>query len=266
MATIEISGGRRVHYDVSGEGPDLLLISGRGGQRAGWGPVVGMLSPHFRVITFDNRDAGENEPETTGYSIADLAGDAAGLLDALGVERAHVLGHSMGGFIALHLALDRPRLVDHLVLVGTSPVVGAAIGRPLALLSESEWVADPVERSRAAAPTSHAPGYFDTRPAELDEVAELARGNRMTLAGYNRQQTAMSETHDVRERLSQIDAPTLVIHGDLDALVPLGGGRLLAAGIPGARLVVYPGVGHVPQREAAEQFRRDLLGFLGVES
>jgi pimeloyl-ACP methyl ester carboxylesterase len=265
MATVEISGGRRVNYDLSGDGPDLLLINGRGGQRASWNPVVGMLSPWFRVITFDNRDAGENEPETNPYSIADLASDAADLLDALDIERAHTLGHSMGGFIALHLVLNRPRLVDRLMLVSTSPVVGSAIGRPLTLLSAGEWDSDPVARARASAPASHAPGYLDAHPDALQEIGELARGNRITLDGYNRQQAAISETHDVRERLSEIDAPTLVVHGDVDALIPLRGGEMLATGIPNARLVVYPGVGHVPHREAAEQFRRDVLDFLSVQ-
>lgn len=262
MASIEIEGGRTINYEVSGDGYPLLLIRGLGGGGADWGSAVGRLSPSFRVITFDNRDAGINDPEAVGYSIADLADDAAGLLRALGIERAHVLGHSMGGFIAQHLVLNHPDLVDHLILVGTSPAAGAALDQPLVPPSEEDWIIDPAERSRVRAPHTHGPGYFDNRPEELEEIAELSRANRITREGYARQLAAISDTHDVRERLGQISAPTLVAHGDADTLVSLRGGQLLADGIPGAILKVYPGVGHYPYREAADDFYRDLNEFL----
>lgn len=262
MASIEIDGGRLINYEVSGAGVPLLLIRGLGGGGAEWGSTIDRLSPCFQVITFDNRDAGTNGPEAEGYAIADLAADAAGLLRALGIERAHVLGHSMGGFIAQHLALNHPELVDHLILAGTSPAAGAALNQPLLPPSEDDWITDPIERSRARAPLTHGPGYFDSRPDELEKVAQLSRTNRITREGYTRQLAAISDTHDVRERLGQISAPTLVAHGDADPLVSLRGGQLLADGIPGAILKVYPGVGHYPYREAADDFHRDLDEFL----
>jgi pimeloyl-ACP methyl ester carboxylesterase len=262
MASIEIEGGRTINYAVSGDGPPLLLIRGLGGQGVDWGTTAERLASRFRVITFDNRDAGANEPETAAYSIDDMADDAAGLLRALGIDKAHVIGHSMGGFIAQHLALNHPDLIDHLILVGTSPLAGAALGQPLVPPTEEEWVADPVERTRKRAPESHAPGYFDTHADELEAMAQLAATNRMTREGYARQIAAISDTHNVRDRLGEIDIPTLVIHGDVDPLVGLKGGQLLAQGIPGATLKVYPGVGHHPFREAAEDFHRDVDAFL----
>lgn len=262
MASIEVEGGRTINYTVSGDGIPLLLIRGLGGQGADWGSTVARFSPDFRVITFDNRDAGANEPETGGYSIADLAGDAAGLLRALGIERAHVLGHSMGGFIAQHLVLNHPELVDRLILVGTSPAAGAALGQPLALPTEEEWISDPVERSRQRSPHTHGPGYFNNHPDELEEIAQLSATNRITREGYSRHLAAISDTHDVRERLGEISAPTLIAHGDVDPLVSIRGGQLLAEGIPGAIFKVYPGVGHYPFREAADDFHRDVDGFL----
>jgi 3-oxoadipate enol-lactonase len=262
MASIEIEGGRTINYAVSGDGPPLLLIRGLGGQGVEWGSTVGRFSPDFRVITFDNRDAGANEPETDGYSIADLADDAAGLLRALDIERAHVLGHSMGGFIAQHLVLNHPELVDHLILVGTSPAAGAALGQPLTPPTEEEWIADPVERSRQRAPLTHGPGYFDNHPDDLEEIAQLSSTNRITREGYTRHLAAISDTHDVRERLGEISAPTLIAHGDSDPLVSIRGGQLQAEGIPGAIFKVYPGVGHYPFREAADAFHRDVDEFL----
>ena len=262
MASIEIEGGRTINYAVNGDGMPLLLIRGLGGQGTEWGSTVGRFSPDFRVITFDNRDAGANEPETVGYSIADLADDAAGLLRALGIDRAHVLGHSMGGFIAQHLVLNHPGQVDHLILVGTSPAAGAALGQPLAPPTEEEWITNPVERSRKRAPLTHGPGYFDNHPDELEEIAQLSATNKITREGYTRHLAAISDTHDVRDRLREISTPTLIAHGDSDPLVSIRGGQLLSEGIPGAIFKVYPGVGHYPFREAADDFHRDVDEFL----
>lgn len=216
------------------------------------------------MLRMDNRDAGENDPETDGYSIADMAGDVASFLDTLGVENAIVLGHSMGGFIALHLALDRPDLVDRLILVGTSPAAGAALGHPLPMTAPEEWIADPVERTMANAPQGYAPGFFDGKEDLLRQVAERVRGNRITREGYNRQQAAISDTHDLRTRVSDIGVPTLVIHGDVDSLIPVRGGEVLQQLLPNARLVVYPGVGHYPHIENPEEFFRDVREFLNA--
>lgn len=265
MATTEINGGRKVHYDATGDGPPLLLIGGLGSTRHAWQPVVDALSPHFRVLRMDNRDAGENDPETAPYTIEDMAGDVAGFLDALGVTRTPVLGHSMGGFIALHLALNRPDLVEKLILVGTSSATGAALGSPLAPTAEADWVMDPVERTLARAPQSHAPGFFDDKPDLLRTVAERTRGNRITREGYNRQVAAISDTHDVRSMLGEIKVPALVLHGDVDPLIPLRGGEVLNRDLCDCRLIVYPCVGHHPQAEMPEKFINDVLGFLVAE-
>lgn len=262
MATIEISGGRTVHFDATGDGPPVLLIGGLGSTRHSWQPVVEALSPHFRVLRMDNRDAGENDPEGVPYTIEDMAGDVAGFLDAIGVTSAPVLGHSMGGFIALHLALNRPDLVEKLILVGTSSAAGAALGSPLVPTAEADWIADPVERTMARAPLTHGAGFFDDKPGLLREIAERTRGNRITREGYNRQVAAISDTHDVRARLGEIQAPALVLHGDSDPLIPVRGGEVLERDLPNARLVVYRGVGHHPQAEAREAFIADVLGFL----
>jgi pimeloyl-ACP methyl ester carboxylesterase len=265
MAAIEIAAGRRVQYDVSGpEGaPVILLIAGLGASRQFWFPVVEEFAKTHRVVTFDNRDAGESEPETAPYSMGDMADDAAGLLQALGVEMAHVVGISMGGFISQHLAVRHPEVVDHLVLVGTGPAAGKALNNPLAPPKPEDWIADPVERNRQRMPQNCAPGYFDTRQEQLETTSQRYRDNRMSLDGYSRQIQAISETHDVRDRLKDISAPTLVIHGAVDPTVPLRGGELIAEGVPGARLLVYPGVGHLPPHEVTDQFIADVLAFLG---
>lgn len=263
MAKATTSQGRVIHYDEwEGEGEPVILITGLGGYRASWRPIAEQLAPEFRVITLDNRDAGENDEETADYSVSDMANDVVALMDTLGIERAAVVGHSMGGFISLHLATEHPERVSRLVLVGTSPAAGVAIGQPFPPPPRESWIVDPVERSMAASPPSYGPGFFEQHPEKLAEIAEMARGNRITRDGYARQSRAINETHDVRPRLGEITAPTLVIHGDADSSVSVKGGKLLLDGIPNAEMHVYPGVGHHPMREEPERFMNDLLTFL----
>lgn len=265
MATTRISDSRTVHYDDTGQdrgaGRTLLLINGLGGARSSWSPLVSELEADVRVVTIDNRDAGEADAEIARYSIADMADDAAGLLRSLSIEKAHVLGHSMGGFIALEFALRHPEMLDRLILVGTAAAAGRAMGHDFPPPPREEWIDDPVERGKASMASSYAPGFFDRNPGLLETFAERGRGNRITWEGYSRQVAAIND-HDVRDRLSDITAPTLVIHGDVDPSLGLKGGEIIAQGIPGARLLVYGGVGHHPMREQPERFVQDVRSFL----
>lgn len=167
----------------------------------------------------------------------------------------------MGGFIAQHLALRHPERVGRLVLVGTAAGIRGEIPAPL----REEWIEDPVERARKRLPYTCAPGYFERHPERLELLAAETRVNRMTFEGYARQSTAIAETHDVRARLGDIRQPALVIHGDQDGLVPLALGEELATGIPDARLVVLPGVGHLPHREVPDRFAELVHDFLRME-
>lgn len=235
MSHIRTASGRRISYDESGTGPPVLLIPGHGGYRRGcliW--LAEALAPHFRVVAMDNRDAGESEPETAYYGLPDMAGDAVALLDALGIDRTHVLAQSMDSAIALQLALDYPTRVDRLVLV--SPAVGGEpghrAGEPLPP-PDAWWVDDPVARTPRVLPVVVGSDYR-SRMSEADvaAIAELERGNRTTWAGLMRQEAAAGGA-DLLDRLAEIGAATLVIHGDADVPVPLEQGQALAAGIPG---------------------------------
>lgn len=261
MSELTTPSGRRLVYDSQGVGPTLLLLAGRGGWRRFWAAQAPAFAPFFRTITLDNRDAGANEPEPDDYTMADLADDAAALLQGLSVTRAHVVGISMGGMIALQLAVRQPQLVDRLVLVATS-----AGGWPPEALDRlhqppEPWYDDPVERARLGLAANVAPGFLAAHPEALDLVAAQAVGNRYTRAGAMRQNHAIG-THDVVDQLGAITAPTLVIHGDRDPLVPFQQGELLAGAIPGARLLALPGVGHLPPLERTEEFNRVVLDFL----
>lgn len=264
MSHIGTASGRRIFYDESGTGPPLLLIPGQGGYRRGcliW--LAAALAPHYRVVAMDNRDAGESEPETEYYGLEDMAGDAAALLDVLGIDRTHVLGHSMGAAIALEMTLDHPTRVDRLVLVspGVGGEPGHRAGEPLPPPAEW-WIDDPVERMRLWLPDILGLDYR----AWMDEAEEAAivgleRGSRTTWAGMMRQDAAAGN-NQILSRLAEISTPTLTIHGDADSLVPVEQGQALAAGISGARFVVLAGVGHLPWVERPEPTIGAILPFL----
>ena len=264
MSHISTPSGRRIYHDEFGAGPPVLLIPGHGGYRRGcliW--LAESLASRFWVVAMDNRDAGESEPETEYYGLGDMAGDAAALRDGLGIDRAHILGHSMGAAIALQLALDHPARVDRLVLV--SPAVGGEPGHRAGepLPPDAWWVDDPVERMRRVLPEVVGPDYR-ARMSEADVAAitELERGNRATWAGMMRQEAAAAGDGQILSRLAEIRGPTLVIHGDADVPVPLAQSQALAAGIPGARFVVLPGVGHRPWVERPDAAIGAILSFL----
>ncbi|RIK42806.1 MAG: alpha/beta hydrolase [Chloroflexi bacterium] len=261
MSVVELASGRQVHYWEQGSGPVLLLIAGLGSPKGSWAAAMARLSDTFRCIAIDNRDAGENVEERAGYSIADMADDCAAFLRALGIERASVAGSSMGGFIALHLTLNYPLLVDRLILVGTAAAVPSGIAAPV----EADWAPDTLERARRRLPQTVAPGFFEAHPERLEEMAAETAQNNMTFAGYARQSAAITETHDVRSRLEEILQPTLVVHGDADAAVPLAAGEELARGIAHARLEVLPNVGHLPHRETPDAFAALVREFLTAE-
>jgi pimeloyl-ACP methyl ester carboxylesterase len=173
----------------------------------------------------------------------------------------------MGGFIALELTLRCPDLVEKLVLVATS-AGGRGHTQPSLRFTLMAWAlllrlakSEPGERMRQIYARIMAPGYAERQPVEMERIAEIGRYRPISQAAYNRQLQTIRR-YDVSRRLGEIHAPTLVIHGEDDPLVPAKNGRDLARAIKGARLVIYPDTGHIPIVERAEQFNRDVLAFL----
>jgi 3-oxoadipate enol-lactonase len=265
MPTTQV-GSQTVYYDEHGEGHPLLLIPGLGATRFSWWKQIEPLSRKLRVINIDNRDAGDSALGRGPYTIADMADDAAGVLQNLHLGPAYVMGWSMGGFIALELAVRHTALVEKLILVATSaggptavlaaPEIGA-----LLLLKEGE---DIETRVRRTFPLLAGQGYMLAHPEDLDQLVRNAQAKPMALEAYQRQLSAIMTWRGVSDRLAQgFAAPTLVIHGDADPLVPYANGQHLATHIPSAKLSTYPGVGHLVPIEAAERFNREVLEFLG---
>jgi pimeloyl-ACP methyl ester carboxylesterase len=262
-----VSGGSSIDYDVYGKkGPPLLLIAGLGFGRWCWFKQLPALSRHFRVITFDIRSLDRLDlldPKDHIHGVADLAFHPAALLDHLGIERAHVLGTSLGGFVAQELALQRPTLIDGLVLVCTSyggphsaPPSWEALKSMLGLGATNR--ADAVRRGLETA-TSKA--YRTEHPEEYEQLLEWRIIDAPSQPSYLEQMMAGAR-FDVSSRVRDIRAPTLVLHGDDDRVVPVANAEALAEAISGATLRVFEDAGHLVFIERAEEVNEEIISFL----
>jgi 3-oxoadipate enol-lactonase len=263
---VEVAGRRFAYDEVTPDDPEgtVLLLCGIGAKRQGWYKQLPVLGERFRALALDYRDIGDSDAATEQYSIRDLAEDVYALAGELGIERASLVGISMGGFIALELALAHPEFVDRLILVVTSAGGATHVSTSpevmRALMPGDEQV-ESGEGARRVCSLVAGPGFAERRPEAIEEFVEIAQHNPMHVDAYLRQLTAC-RGHDVGDRLGEIAAPTLVLHGDADPLVRIENGRHLAANIPGAELIVYEGVGHIPEVECFERFNNDLVSFL----
>ena len=240
-------GTRTLHIVRRGEGEPLLLIQGMSGTHASWGePFLAALDPDFASISYDHRGIGRSDPAPEAFSIVDLAQDAVDALDALDIETAHVLGISMGGMVAQELALDHPDRVRTLTLGCTyCGGEGASLASPQTIqrLAQGMMSGDREMAIRTGYEVNLSPAFVgDER--NWEPFHEMATTTPAAIATIMLQMQAIN-VHDTQERLSAITAPTLVVHGDEDQMIPVANARLIAGLIPGARLEVLPGVGHM---------------------
>ncbi len=261
MATIN---GINLHYEVWGRGVPLVLIAGITAHSGHWAGQVPVFSENHMVIAPDNRNVGRSEVTKDG-SLEVMADDVAALLDRLDIPRAHVLGRSMGGFIALHLALRHPQRVDRLILESTAPVCSmrcALIFDILVGLPEQGADAKTVMQSLFLWDNSQLlindPSLFDQA---VDET--LADPHLQTLEGFQNQTLAL-KGHDVRDRLKNIAAPCLVITGNQDILIFPKEQKQLVDTIPGAQWLCLEGSGHGPHADRTESFNQAVLDFIAA--
>lgn len=263
MPSVDASG-TELHYLRAGEGEPMLLIQGMSATHLAWGrPFLDELERSFDCIVFDNRGMGLSGHAELPFTTADLAADAVGLLDALEIESAHVVGISMGGMIAQELALAHPERIRTLT-IGASycggPEGTLMAPEDLQLLSTAYASGDREQVFRAMWEINLSPGFRadDSRFAAFTEMGSTLPAPQPVVL----QQMQACAQHKTDDRLGQISLPTLVIHGDADRLLGPNNGREIAALIP-ARLEMLEGVGHMfwweqPQR-SAELIREHAL-------
>jgi 3-oxoadipate enol-lactonase len=249
-----------LHHVRRGSGEPLLLIQGLSGNHQHWGePFLGLLEPDFDLIAYDHRGVGWSPRVDDAFTIAELADDAAGLLDQLGVESAHVLGISMGGMVAQELALRHPGRLRTLTLGCT--YAGGLEGR----LTDTSVIRPMVEAMRSgdrerAIRASWEANVSPPFAAGEDAYATFratALEKPTALAVIMLQMQAIA-AHDTSARLAEISVSTLVIHGSEDQMLPVSNGEAIARAIPGARLERFEGVGHLFWLERPELSARLL--------
>ena len=227
-------------WHAVGDGPPILLIGGIGMDAGAWWRTVPVLARRFRVVTFDPRGLGRSTASPLVSTTDGLAADCIAVMDAAGIDAAHIYGFSLGGMVAQKLALRHGERVRRLVLGSThaggmlyQSWTGGAMGPGLSLFE-----ADP---ARAAVPYTYGRRCREQHPERIEE--DLAR--RPPLSNLTRAaQVGAVLMHDARASVRRIDAPTLVVHGAEDRLIPVAAGEHLASAIPGAHLLVLSDAGH----------------------
>jgi 3-oxoadipate enol-lactonase len=274
MSTAQING-IELYYEEHGSGEPLLLIMGLAADSLAWLFQLPEFSQHYRTVVFDNRGVGRSSKPAGPYTIAQMADDAAGLLEKLGIQRTHVVGVSMGGMIAQELALRHPERVRSLVLACTyaKPDAGverqmesslAAIGGtrgPKGELQVDLSKLDPMMFFQHLLPTVFNAQFIMTELPKLMQVFSGALQYGFSMDAVLAQ-TAATQGHDTLARLGEIKAPTLVLTGDNDLLIPSSCSDTLATAIRGAKLVKIPGGSHGFNFETPELFNREVLTFL----
>ena len=267
-----------LNYQDVGEGDPVLLVMGLGAPLQGWELQVPVLAKKHRVVTFDNRGVGRSEKPGGRYSIAAMVEDAKQLLDHLKIERAHVVGMSMGGMIAMELAALHPSRVRSLTLAATTPFADArlrwTIGRGVAQVSAAMARANGSTAARLAAgqeatvqlwlPLVFSGKLGPEQERMLRKLMDAAFAEGFSTAGTVGQLTAVMG-HDARLKLPRIQVPTLVLGGTDDAIFHRGKFEHLAFNIEGARLELFEGAPHGLNFIAADAFNEEEVRFLAAQ-
>jgi 3-oxoadipate enol-lactonase len=255
--------GVKIYWDEQGEGAPLLLIMGLGWTSHMWYRSRPVLAAKFRTIAFDNRGVGQSDVPPGPYPIASMASDAAAVLTAAGVESAHICGMSMGGMIAQEFALQYPQRVRSLILGCTAP------GGPNAVQADREVLqllmaprGNPEDMAKAIYPYIYDPGTPDARK---EEDLAMRRQWFPTAEAYLAQLQGIM-AWEAYSRLPQIAAPTLVIHGETDRLIPPENGGKIAARIPNAKLEMIPHASHIFSTDQPQASHRAMLEFLAAHA
>ncbi|MGB9980023.1 alpha/beta fold hydrolase [Methanobacterium sp.] len=252
-----------MYYEVHGEGEPLVLITGLSSDHKTWLPFLPAFTNNYRVLIMDNRGIGQTEYPDTQFSVDDMADDTAGLMNKLGIEKAHVIGHSLGGRIAQKLVLKYPEKVKSLILCATSasqPKRSKLMLNTLANeVNNGMSIGALLKIMMAISFTENSFQNVDIINERIDSRAEgLSRDYAKNFA----RQVQASADYNTVDELNQIKVPTLVLAAEYDFIFPLEFVKELAEGISGSKLIVIEGTGHSLLLEEPKEFIKLTLGFL----
>lgn len=255
-------GDIEMAYQVHGKGPALVMIMGFRGTMDLWDPnVIKALSTHFKVIVFDNRGMGGTTAGNREFTIEQFADDTAGLLDALGVDRAHVLGWSMGTEVALELTLRHPDKIDKLVLCAGDCSMQAFPPAPDVLEKLYDTSGSPGEQGERLLALMFPQDWLKEHRVYIKEVFSRSMASSSP-ENIRRQAAAMDTWKGCADRLPQIKTATLLVTGTEDVLTPPQNSYMLAEKLPNARLVTLENAGHGVIYQYPERFAQIVIGFL----
>jgi pimeloyl-ACP methyl ester carboxylesterase len=258
---VQIAGGR-VAYRREGDGPPLILLHGAFADSRDWLPQLDGLSGDFTVVAWDAPGCGGSYDPPDDFGLAGYADSLADFIHALELARPHICGLSFGGGLAIELARRHPGVPRSLVLASAYAGWAGSLGREEAERRRAEFLRNADRPLEDVVREFSATLFTDSTPDELvEELTDIMIGATRP-AGMRAMGNAFADA-DLRDALADLDFPTLLIYGDADQRSPVSPvGEALHAGIPGSRLVVVPGVGHVVNLEAPERFNDEVRAFL----
>jgi pimeloyl-ACP methyl ester carboxylesterase len=261
--TIAVSNDVKIAYEIRGSGDPLVLVHGLAYDRAGWGRLPDLLAERFSVVLLDNRGVGESDAPPGPYSVAAMAADVRAVMDDCGLERTHLFGVSLGGYIAQELTLSSPDRVGKLVLCSTA--IGGPRAHPMPLATQEVFARYPTMEREAALRMFVENSLGERGVREVPELVEEIYAYRLAHApstdAWVAQATAGATFVD-DDRVGSIDKPTLVLHGAADVVVDPRNAELLAELIPNARVEIVPDRGHLLVWEDSDAVARRTIEFL----
>lgn len=238
----------KIYYETKGKGFPLVMINGLGGNLDEWNPcLTEELSKQFKLLLFDNRGSGRTDTSDREYTIKLFADDTAGLMNALKISKANILGLSMGGMIAQELVLNHPEKVAKLVLCSTfsGGSKDAHLSQDVSkMLTADRSTLSQEEMARMALPFLFTHDFIEKNPEFVEHRVQQSLRHPTSEQAYTRQLSAIQQ-FNTNDRLRQVKVPTLIFHGRKDALIPLENGSILAKAIPNARLVCLEKSAHL---------------------
>jgi pimeloyl-ACP methyl ester carboxylesterase len=262
--SIEVDGVR-LHYVEAGEGPPLLLLHGLNGSTFGFRLLTPYLTPHYRTIAIDLMGFGYSDrPQRRDYSLGAQARLVAGFLDALGIERASVLGHSLGGVVAMHLALEFPERVDRLILASSASdsetrrgLRSSRLVRPLLPVVAAFTVQNQRFRRMSLRSACYDPAFVTPELLDGYMAPTRVKGHLRALGSL-----MVDRRKDAPIDLSAIRQPTLILWGSSDRWLPPSHGRRLLTLVPNSQMAIIENAGHLVMEEQPEDAARAVIGFL----